>query len=394
MRNLHLATGWLRTGQRNRRAAARHCLWLLSLCLGLLIALAPAGAQPERRKVIIDDEGFALMHIMLLEAQDVDVLGITTVSGNVWVNRATAQALRGLEIVGRTDVPVVPGAAYPLLNSEALTDRWEALYGKLTWKGAWMKKWVEPTRQSTPPYHGPNDPVDLPWGNPRTKPSPEIAANFLIRMVRQYPGEVTIVESGPMTNLALAQRLDPEFASLAKELVYMGGSLNPRQVLDNVSAVQFAREFINTPRREFNIRFDPEAASIVSRSPWRKITIVPVDPSTATQLSAELLDRMKKLASPDVARLISALEPGFPLWDEIAAGVWLDPAIITAKQTLYVDYNTQFGAGYGDLLSWRENYQPGVGEQAAEVVSTIDPARLEALMVKLIANSAIGRPRK
>lgn len=386
------------TGTRNHRAVPQHCLHLLSLCLGLLMALvmalAPANGQPGRRKVIIDDEGFALMHIMLLEAQDVDVLGITTVSGNVWVNRATAQALRGLEIVGRTDVPVVPGAAFPLLNSEVLTDRWEALYGKLTWKGAWMKAWVEPTRQSTPPYHGPNDPVDLAWGNPRTKPSPEIAANFLIRMVRKYPGEVTIVECGPMTNLALAQRLDPEFASLAKELVYMGGSLNPRQVLDNVSATQFAREFINTPRREFNIRFDPEAASIVSRSPWKKITIVPVDPSTATQLSAELLDRMKKVASPDIARFISGLEPGFPLWDEIAAGVWLDPAIITEKQTLYVDYNTQFGPGYGDLLSWRENYQPGVGERAAEVVSTIDPARLEALMVKLIANSAVARPRK
>ena len=151
-------------GRRSPRAALRHCLRLLLFCVGLFMALAPADAQPARRKVIIDDEGFALMHIMLLEAQDVDVLGITTVSGNVWVNRATAQALRGLEVVGRTDVPVVPGAACPVLKSEARTDRWEALYGKLTWKGAWMKKWVEPTQQSTPPYHGPNDPVDLPWG--------------------------------------------------------------------------------------------------------------------------------------------------------------------------------------------------------------------------------------
>jgi len=255
------------TSTRKLRAECPRTLQILGLWLGLIMTFVPADAQTARRKVIIDDEGFALMHIMLLEADDVDVLGITTVSGNVWVNRATAQALRGLEIVGRTDVPVVPGASYPLLNSEALTDRWEALYGKLVWKGAWMKQWVEPTRQSTPPYHGANDPVDLPWGNPMTKPSPEIAANFLIRMVRKYPGQVTIVECGPMTNLALAQRLDPEFASLTKELVYMGGSLNPQQVLDNASAAQFAREFVNTPRREFNMRFDPEAASIVSRSP-------------------------------------------------------------------------------------------------------------------------------
>ncbi|KAK0357995.1 hypothetical protein LTR94_037119, partial [Friedmanniomyces endolithicus] len=81
-------------------------------------------------------------------------------------------------------------------------------------------------------------------------------------MVRRYPGEVTIIEGGPMTNLALAQRLDPAFAGLARELVYMGGSLNPQRVRDDRSARDFAREFVNTPRREFNIRFDPEAASI------------------------------------------------------------------------------------------------------------------------------------
>lgn len=360
---------------------------VLLLCAALFVAIGPADAQSARRRIIIDDEGFALMHVMLLEAPDVDVLGITTVSGNVWVNRATAQALRGLEIVGRSDIPVVPGASYPLLNSEALTDRWEALYGKLTWKGAWMKAWVEPTRQSTPPYHGPNDPVDLPWGNPTTKPSPEIAANFLLRMVHEYPGEVTILASGPLTNLALAQRLDPAFAKLAKELVYMGGSLNPQQTLDNVSAAQFAREFVNTPRREFNIRFDPEAASIVSRSPWRKITIIPVDPSTSTQLTQDLLDRLKSVASPAIAKFIAGLEPGFPLWDEIAAGIWLDPTIATDRQTLFVDYDTQFGPGYGDLLSWREGYQPGVGERSASVVRRIDAARLETLMVRLVANS-------
>ena len=358
--------------------------WLL-LLLALVVAVP---AQAERRKVIIDDEGFALMHLMLLEDPDVDVIGITTVSGNAWANRATAMVLRGLEIAHRTGVPVVQGATFPLLNSEALTDRWEALYGKLTWKGAWMKTWVEPTQQSTPPYFGPNDPVDLPDGNPKIKARDEIAANFLIRMVHKYPGEVTILAAGPLTNLALAQRLDPAFAGLAKALVYMGGSLNPHQVLSDRSAADFAREYGNTPRREFNERFDPEAASIVSRSPWRRITVVPVDPSTATQRSKALLERMAKVAIPDVAKFIAEMEPGFPLWDEIAAGVWIDPSMVTDKETVFVDYNTQFGPSYGDMLSWRAGYQPGVGEQPAEVVRAIDPAKLEALMVRVIAAGA------
>lgn len=358
-----------------------------SVWLAAVLAFGGAHAEPARRKVIIDDEGFGLMHLMLLESADVEVVGITTVSGNTWANRATAMALRGLEIAGRTNVPVVQGATYPLLNSEVLTERWEALYGKLTWKGAWMKQWVEESAQSTPPYHGPGDPVILPGGNPKTGPSPEIAANFLIRMVRRYPGQITIVACGPLTNLALAQRLDPAFADLVGELVYMGGSLNPHQVLDNVSAAQFAREYANSPRREFNARFDPEAASIVSRSPWHKLTVIPVDPSTGTQLTRDLLGRMSKAAAPGLAQFIAGMEPGFPLWDEIAAGYVLDPGMVTGAEDIYVDYNAQFGAGYGDMLSWREHYQPGLGERKAHVVRTIDAARLEALMVRLMAAS-------
>jgi len=362
---------------------------LLLFCVLTTIGAGAAHAADAKRKVIIDDDGFSLMQIMLLESDDVDVIGLTSVSGDVWANRATAYDLRGLEIIGRTDVPVIQGATYPLLNSEALTTRWEALYGRLTWKGAWMRSWVEPTAQSTPKYYGPDDPVDdLPWGAPRTKAQDEIAANFLIRMVHKYPGQITIVEGGPMTNLALAQRLDPQFASLAKELVVMGGSLNPQQKLYDRASSDFAREYVNTPRREFNIRFDPEAASIVARSPWKKITIVPVDPSTATQLSPELLARLSKAARPDIGAFLAKLPAGFPLWDETAAAVWLDPSLVTDQESLFVDFNTQFGAGYGDMLSWREGYQPDLGEQKADVVRSVDPKREEALMVRLIANSA------
>lgn len=369
------------------RYAERLFRVLIGALLASLLVLGNAHAQDAKRKVIIEDEGFGLMHLMLLGSPEIEVIGITTVSGNVWANRATAMALRGLEIAGRTDIPVAQGATFPLLNSEKLTERWEALYGKLTWKGAWMKEWVEPTQQITPPYFGPDDPVDLSQGNPAGEPLPEAAANFLIRMVREFPGQITIVAGGPLTNLALAQRLDPQFAGLVGELVYMGGSFNPRQTLDTLSAEQFAREFANSPRREFNERWDPEAASIVSRSPWRKLTIVPIDPSTATELSESLLKRVSKAASADVSRFVAAMEPGFPLWDEIAAGVVIDPTIVRESEELYVDYNTQFGAGYGDTLSWREGYEPDLGEQKALVVRSIDPKRLNDLLVKSVAGA-------
>ncbi|MBS1093048.1 nucleoside hydrolase [Gluconobacter wancherniae] len=366
--------------------------------LGLAVAAATLGftqvASAESRKVIFDDDGFALAQWLAIKAPNVEVLGITTVSGDVWQKQATAQALRGVEIAGRPDIPVMAGATYPLVNSEKLTERWESLYGKLTWKGAWMKHWVEPTLQALPPYHGPDVVPDLPEGNATKKAESERAADFMIRIVHRYPGQVTIIATGPFTNLALAERLDPEFARLAKELVYMGGSLNPQQTRKDQVAAEFAREFINSPRREFNLRFDPDAASIVLRSPWRHITMVPSDPSTDTEFSPELVKRLGSGNTP-VAHMVRQNKGGFPLWDEIAVAVWLDPSLITKKAELFIDVNAQFGAAYGDVLSWTPGYEPGLGEQKNTVVQKVDVPRLENLLKQLIdrpQNPVSGKP--
>ena len=370
-----------------QKTSAPQRLARITTSLGLaLLALCSAtqASAAESRKVILDDDGFSIAQWMILQAApDAEVLGVTSVSGNCWVKECAAWALRSLEIVKRSDVPVVMGATYPLINTEKTTERWEALYGKLIWKGAWMRKWVEETVQSTPNYHGPDVVPDLPDGNPTTQAANEIAANFLIRKVREFPGQISIIATGPLTNLALAQRLDPEFASLAKELVYMGGSLNPHQQLANVSAEQFAREFVNSPRREFNMRFDPEGASITLRAPWKKITMVPADPSTATQLTADLLKRLSA-ADTELAKVIRKREPGFPLWDEIASAVWLDPRLIAQSKQLFVDADTQFGPSYGDTLSWSKGYEPGLGEQMETVVLEVDVRGVEKLMIALM----------
>jgi inosine-uridine nucleoside N-ribohydrolase len=368
---------------RSRHLAARAALLaMLSLAAGL------AGAG-EVRKIIIDDDGFNIAQWMIVQAPEADVLGASTVSGNVWAKAATADALRKLEIAGRSDIPVYTGATYPLLNTEARTALWEKLYGRLIWKGAWHTEWVEPTEQSLPTYHGPYEVPDHPWGNPTTEAADLIAANFMIQAVRAHPGEVSILATGPLTNLALAQRLDPELASLAKELIYMGGSLNPRQKRDSVAAEQFAREFVNSPRREFNIRFDPEAAAIALRAPWKRIVMVPVDPAAATELTPELIARISD-ADTLLAEKLAEAEPGFPLWDIIAAGVWLEPELITASEELFVDVNTMFGPSYGDMLSWSPGYEPGLGEQRQLAVLEIDVAALETLMVDLLTRATPG----
>ncbi|HKX43273.1 MAG TPA: nucleoside hydrolase [Burkholderiaceae bacterium] len=369
------------------RLASRLLLALTLLGHGALAADAP-------RRVIVDDDitGVRSSALLAIQAPDVEVLGLTLVSGSVWRDEGVAHALRMLEIIGRSDIPVVPGAIFPLVNTEQATRRWEALYGKLVYKGAWMdRKWPDGTLQSQPLYHAHDHVPDLPEGNPTSRASNEIAANFLIRTVRRFPGQVTVIATGPLTNLALAQRLDPQFAANAKELVFMGGSLNPQRKLASRSAQQFGREYLNTPRLEFNFRWDPEAASIVLRAPWRRIVMVPADPSTATELTPALLDAMTRTDTPLARSLKRFSETGFPMWDEIATAVWLNPALIATADELAVDVDTSFTAGYGNTLSWPAGEGPGLGERPVIVVREVDVKGMERLMIDL-TNRATPRP--
>ena len=361
--------------------------YVWTVCLvGLMILGTPGAAAaknaPAKRLVLIDDDVVGLngAPALLLQAPDVEVLGITTTSGSVWRDTATAYALRTVEILGRTDVPVVPGATYPLLNTQESTKRWEGLYGRLEFKGPWTEPVSGSPGQPSPGAPLPSVVPRLPIGDPVTKPSNEIAAAFLVRMVRAHPRQITLFATGPMTNIAIAQSLDPSFAANVKELVYMGGSLNPQQMLDTPAAAEFAREFVNTPRREFNIRWDPEAARIMAHGAWPKVTMVPVDPSTGTQWTRSFLDSLKPARTTLTETLQTGLEPGFPMWDEIAAMVWLEPSIVTRAETLYVDFDTNQTAGYGDTLSWHDAYRPHLGERAQRVVLRVDRAKLEAGM--------------
>src|ERR1700693_466456 len=118
---------------------------------GLASAGHAANPQPEghRRLVIIDQDAFGPAGsnlqaiLMLLQARDVEVLGITVVSGDGWRDEEVDQTLRLLEIAERTDWPVLPGAVLPLVNSAARTKTWESAYGKLFYKGAWTEQWPD-----------------------------------------------------------------------------------------------------------------------------------------------------------------------------------------------------------------------------------------------------------
>jgi purine nucleosidase len=329
----------------------------------------------QKRKIIIDQDAAGpagtdqQSMLLLIQSPLTEILGITVVTGDQWLNDEVAHTLRMLELIGRTDIPVVPGAEYPLVRRMQDTELWEQQYGRVAWLGAWTPRF----------YHLPHQLGEMPEGIPTTKPADEDAAHFLIRMVHKYPNQVTIYEGGPMTNLALAISIDPEFSDLAKELVFMGASLNPRT--DNP-------EFANAPTHEFNIWFDPEAAHIVFTALWKKIVCTPVDISVKTRLTADLINRIKASDSP-AARYIGSyarLRGNYNyLWDELAAAAWLDPTLITKKENLFMDVDLDRGAGYGNTLIWRESDKPKFAVQSVEVQDDLDLDKFYKMFVELLS---------
>src|ERR1700677_2148066 len=139
---------------------------LLPLAVALLAGVCCAQESGGRRKVIIDQDAFGPASsnlqaiLMLLQASDVDVLGITIPSGDGWRDEEVSHTLRLLEIAQRTEVPVHPGAVFPLVNTQQRTKVWEQLYGKLFYKGAWTESWPQEGTTRRSPYHA--DPFLVP----------------------------------------------------------------------------------------------------------------------------------------------------------------------------------------------------------------------------------------
>ncbi len=226
-------------------------IYLLMMSTALL-------CSAQKRLVLIDQDGSGpggsnqMAILALLQAPQVEVLGITMVTGNAWRDEETLHTLRMLELTGHANVPLAKGAVFPLVRTQRETQLETTIDGKVTWLGAWGQgptKLVETGKGVTPftpdklESHGPYDVPPLPEGMPALKPIEEDAVHFLIRQVHAHPHDVTIYAAGPLTNIALAIAIDPGFAELTKGIVVMGGSLNPQT--DDP-------EFATSPRHEFN----------------------------------------------------------------------------------------------------------------------------------------------
>ena len=188
------------------------------------------------RKIIIDcDPGIddALALVYAHGHPGLALAGLTTVAGNVSLDKTTANALRIRDFLGVTGVPVVAGSPGPLLRS-AIDAR---------------------------DVHGESGLGQVQLPDPVSGPDPGHAADFIIEQVRAAPGEITLIAVGPLTNIALAVRRYPALTTEVSDFVIMGGSSGRGNV---------------TPAAEFNIAADPEAAAIVFGAGWT-VTMVGLD---------------------------------------------------------------------------------------------------------------------
>jgi purine nucleosidase len=353
----------------------------------LLFLLWPACAEAQRRLVLIDQDGSGpadsntMSMMVLLQSPQVDVLGITVVTGNAWRDEEVKHTMRMLEFIGRSDVPVVPGAIFPLVRTEEETRLQMQLVGKPSWVGAWGRQTTDLTSpagsvQAKIRTHGPWEIPPLPEGSPQTKPLAEDAPHFLIRQVRAHPGQVTIYAAGPLTNIALAVAIDPQFAELTRGIVIMGSSLNPQT--DDP-------EFATSPRHEFNFWFDPEAARIVLRAHWPRIDVTTVDVSIKAMFTREMFDAISRSSSPAAQYIAKFARERYYMWDELAASAWLDPSVITKIREVYMDVDLSHGPSYGHTLTWAEKLKPATGVRLVHAQVDLDLPKFTKIFVDLMS---------
>jgi purine nucleosidase len=208
----------------------------------------------------IDD---ALAIAFATGSPEIELVGLTTVAGNVDLAKTTANALAVASFVGAPDVPVTPGAAVPLLRPALHAGH---VHGESGLGGAVLP----PSARTAGGEH---------------------ATDFIINTIAAAPGEITLVATGPLTNIALALRREPRLATWVKDFVIMGGSASR----GNVSHAA-----------EFNIWADPEAAAIVFGAGWT-VRMIGLDVTLLARATAAVQERMRSLGLLGSQLLLPAL---------------------------------------------------------------------------------------
>ena len=349
-----------------------HAGFARKIVLAALVVLvfAFAAAADVREKVLLDtdmvdsfDDGVAM--IILANAPEIDLVGVTTLTGNSWAASGIAYAIKQLEIEGKTSVPVAMGFESPLRpgrHAGIITERKLNGWGHDDWMGSFGLEKPESWQAEYAKLYD---------GTPSMKPDTRHAVDFIIDTIRANPGEVTIAAIGPCTNLAVAVLKAPDIVPLIKRVVYMGGS--------------FYQQGNVTPTAEFNWWFDPEAAKIALHTPFKEQIIVGLDVCEKVAYRKSHFDRLLhtlgKSGQADILRgsfvgKMLESDPSFShfIWDVIVSAIIIDPSIVTGEVTAFVDVNDQYGLSYGQSIAYPRLGPEGSRE--ARIIMDVDIDKL------------------
>jgi purine nucleosidase len=255
-------------------------------------------------RVILDcDPGHddALAIVLAHGSPEIELVAITTVAGNHGLELTTLNALRICSLCG-IQVPIAAGCASPLIRPLV----------------------------TAPQIHGETGLEGHSWAEPSVRPVPEHAVDLIIDQVMAAPGEITLVPTGPLTNIAMAVRKEPRLAAAVREVVVMGGAFTRGN---------------QTPAAEFNTYVDPEAAAIVFEAGW-PVTMIGLEVTEMALATEDVFERIDAIAAP-VARAVSGMLRFYQAQQLRSVGIAAPPVH---------DPCAVARVARPDLVEWREAY--------------------------------------
>jgi len=352
------------------------------------IGLAPGfgAAPPPAQKIIIDsdyntmsDDGqLGVMAAQLQASGKVQVMGISVVSGNQWLKQGVADALKSVERLGVGERIGIYAGANRALNHDYPTIEAEMAAG--SGGDGYLGAWSSPEPMSDADLKPSPDGFAT-----HTVLQPRSAVDFIVDTVKANPNEITILAIGPLTNIALAVKQNPEIVPLIKKIIYMGGAID---VAGNTT--KFA---------EFNWWFDPDAAQFVVRLPIPQV-VVPLDVTDTVFLTKPIYDRIAHPAKPtavtEVFRQLNGYgfsgtngfenNPAYTqnIWDTLTLAYLIDPSYATQTVERYVDVVAKPGAADNGRSVGYTSQPAGAALQKMTVVKKFDNARFFELYVDLL----------
>jgi purine nucleosidase len=329
----------------------------------------------ERIILDVDSAGDDILAVLFAAiSSSIKLDGVTTVCGAAGpIEQVTNVVLNTLALAGRQDIPVAAGAWRPIVGN-AKAD----MEAPVHFEKRLVARFGERLKKFNPP--APTPPI---------RPIERHAVDFILAKALGSPGEITLVATGPMTNLAMAFLQEPRLGKALKRLVLLGGNfLTPGNI---------------TPLSEYNIWADPEAARIVLNAGVETI-LVPLDVCEDNRAAASMLTRddLADLAGAGDHPVLAMIQDtfpiyidiwreffdlvGFPMDDIIAVALAFDPTLCTMTEPLFVDVVLDGRIARGQTVAYRgRQLLPASGAKTIQICTDIDGRRFMRIFKESIA---------